>query len=331
MHITVKHQVLAAHFWGDAPANRAYLSLPHAHMFHFSMDVNVSDPDRQVEYHDAMRHLVDGIFRVEELANQSNQPMVGELFNFGGLSCESIGLMLLADLSNHLPVQSITVSEDNLVSSTVTQRDLVKMAMEGEESSFKINFKAAQVSTNGPTRTVTPWDFSTDYALKSRPPMVTICGSTKFKDETLQAIAMMEHRKHMCLSVGYFAHAEAIQLDEQEKIQLDELHKWKIIHSDYIYVVNPGGYIGSSTRSEIEFANHYGIPVEYLEPPQDNEDEYIRAVQTAEAVAALTPEELASRMLWRYPSRLIEATGVETEVDARAETEALMEILPNES
>ena len=47
---------------------------------------------------------------------------------------------------------------------------------------------------------------------------------------------------------------------------LDDMHKRKIDMADSIYVINVGGYIGSSTRSEIEYAIAHGKTVEYLEP-----------------------------------------------------------------
>ena len=47
---------------------------------------------------------------------------------------------------------------------------------------------------------------------------------------------------------------------------LDDMHKRKIDMADEIYVLNVGGYIGSSTRSEIEYAKATGKEVRYLEP-----------------------------------------------------------------
>ena len=47
---------------------------------------------------------------------------------------------------------------------------------------------------------------------------------------------------------------------------LDNMHKRKIDMADSIYVINVGGYIGESTRSEIEYATRNGKDVEYLEP-----------------------------------------------------------------
>lgn len=49
------------------------------------------------------------------------------------------------------------------------------------------------------------------------------------------------------------------------KAMADDLHKRKIDICDEVFVLNVGGYIGESTRSEIEYAIHIGKPVKYLE------------------------------------------------------------------
>jgi hypothetical protein len=49
------------------------------------------------------------------------------------------------------------------------------------------------------------------------------------------------------------------------KIQLDELHKRKIDLADRVLVLNVGGYIGESTRSEIAYADAHGKPIDWLE------------------------------------------------------------------
>lgn len=46
---------------------------------------------------------------------------------------------------------------------------------------------------------------------------------------------------------------------------LDDMHKRKIDMADGIFVINKNGYIGTSTRSEIEYAKKAGKTVEYLE------------------------------------------------------------------
>ena len=50
------------------------------------------------------------------------------------------------------------------------------------------------------------------------------------------------------------------------KEMLDDMHKHKIHMAVEIYVINVGGYIGSSTKSEIEYAKVHGKKVNYLEP-----------------------------------------------------------------
>ena len=99
-----------------------------------------------------------------------------------------------------------------------------------------------------------------------RPQIVTICGSTRFKDAFLEAARTLTTEGHMALSVGYFQQADGIELSESFKGMLDELHLRKIDASDFIYVVNVGGYIGESTRREIDYAVSLGKPVVYLEP-----------------------------------------------------------------
>ncbi len=70
---------------------------------------------------------------------------------------------------------------------------------------------------------------------------------------------------NIVISVGVFGHSESIQLTEQEKQMLDNIHFRKIDMADEIYVINVGGYVGSSTRKEIEYAKKTGKRVRYLE------------------------------------------------------------------
>ena len=47
---------------------------------------------------------------------------------------------------------------------------------------------------------------------------------------------------------------------------LDDMHKRKIDMADAIYVINVGGYVGSSPRSEIDYARKNGKEILSLEP-----------------------------------------------------------------
>lgn len=109
--------------------------------------------------------------------------------------------------------------------------------------------------------------------MKAFPEIVVLCGSTRFYDEFQQANYELTMAGKIVLSVGFYPHAkvqggghgEGVGHDSMEKVALDELHKRKIDLADRVFVLNVGGYIGESTRSEIDYALLIGKPVYYLE------------------------------------------------------------------
>lgn len=101
---------------------------------------------------------------------------------------------------------------------------------------------------------------------KGSPKVITICGSTRFKKETLEARESLELMGYAVFSVGSFLHADQIPITLDQKRYLDELHLRKIDMSDSIYVINVDGYIGESTRREIEYAESHSKGVTYLCP-----------------------------------------------------------------
>jgi hypothetical protein len=98
--------------------------------------------------------------------------------------------------------------------------------------------------------------------------IITLCGSTKFRDEFLAEQKRLTLEGYIVISVGLFGHAGDNEVwSEGTKKMLDEMHKRKIDLSDEIFVINVGGYVGSSTQSEIEYAIKTNKPVQYLENP----------------------------------------------------------------
>lgn len=103
--------------------------------------------------------------------------------------------------------------------------------------------------------------------------VITLCGSTRFKDAFMDAQKRLTLEGNIVISVGLFGHAgdgevwEGMSEDTliRTKRMLDDMHKRKIDMADEIFVINVGGYIGSSTRSEIEYAQRTGKNVRYLE------------------------------------------------------------------
>jgi hypothetical protein len=105
-----------------------------------------------------------------------------------------------------------------------------------------------------------------------RPQIVCLCGSTRFYEEFMEANYLETMAGRIVLSVGFFMHradtqhGQVIGCTPEQKLALDELHKRKIDLCDEIYVLNVEGYIGSSTRGEIDYATAAGKPIRYLEP-----------------------------------------------------------------
>ena len=97
-------------------------------------------------------------------------------------------------------------------------------------------------------------------------PVITLCGSTRFKDQFLEAQKRLTLAGNIVISVGLFGHSGDDEVwTEGTKEMLDDMHKRKIDMADGIYVINVDGYIGQSTRSEIEYARSQGKTIEYLE------------------------------------------------------------------
>ena len=103
--------------------------------------------------------------------------------------------------------------------------------------------------------------------------VVTLCGSTRFKEQFMEAQKELTLKGYIVISVGLFGHSGDSEvwenMDEgtltKTKEMLDDMHKRKIDMADEIFVINVDGYIGDSTKSEIAYAQKNGKVVNYLE------------------------------------------------------------------
>ena len=96
--------------------------------------------------------------------------------------------------------------------------------------------------------------------------VITLCGSTRFKDAYMEAQKRMTLEGNIVISVGLFGHSGDDEVwTEGTKEMLDQMHLRKIDMADEIYVINVGGYIGESTRREIEYAKKKGRVVRYYD------------------------------------------------------------------
>ena len=96
--------------------------------------------------------------------------------------------------------------------------------------------------------------------------VITLCGSTKFKEQFLEVQKQLTLKGYIVISVGLFGHSGDNEVWKPgTKEMLDDMHKRKIDMADEIFVINVGGYIGESTKSEIAYAKEIGKKVNYLE------------------------------------------------------------------
>jgi len=113
--------------------------------------------------------------------------------------------------------------------------------------------------------------FTGTVEARRRPNVVCLCGSTRFYDEFQLANYQETMAGNIVLSVGFYphsteqAHGEKIGITEQQKKELDELHKRKIDLADEVLVLNVGGYIGQSTENEIQYAERKRKAIRFLE------------------------------------------------------------------
>ena len=100
-------------------------------------------------------------------------------------------------------------------------------------------------------------------ANEKHPEIVTLCGSTKFKEQYLEMQKSLTLEGKIVLSCGLFNHADGETLTETQKEMLDELHLRKIDLSDSIYVIDFDNYIGQSTKNEISYAKSKGKKIKF--------------------------------------------------------------------
>lgn len=117
---------------------------------------------------------------------------------------------------------------------------------------------------------------ATTYLEKERPKIVCLCGSTRFWGQFQEASLRETLAGNIVLSIGAatsadhddktFGGLKPASEFEATKKALDQLHFHKIEMADEVLVLNIGGYVGESTRNEIDYAERCEKPIRYLEP-----------------------------------------------------------------
>jgi hypothetical protein len=99
--------------------------------------------------------------------------------------------------------------------------------------------------------------------------VITLCGSTKFEAEFAEVNQRLTMEGCVVISLGMFSLPDLPDYDwtadsSDLKGRLGGVHFQKIRMADEVYIVDPGGYVGESTRREIAYAESLGKPVRYL-------------------------------------------------------------------
>lgn len=107
-----------------------------------------------------------------------------------------------------------------------------------------------------------------DTLLSSKPKIICYCGSLRvaldaFKKAEYESVIDGHIALLPCCMFVDIQREYGAESDYKQKA--DELHKRKIDLCDEVFVLNVGGYIGESTRSEINYALSIDKPIRYLE------------------------------------------------------------------
>lgn len=98
----------------------------------------------------------------------------------------------------------------------------------------------------------------------ARPEVVCLCGSARFADELRAAERALSLAGAVVLAPVLLAPGD--ELPAGQRAALGALHLRKIDLADRVLVVDPGGYVGESTRREIAYARAAGTPVSFTHP-----------------------------------------------------------------
>ena len=96
--------------------------------------------------------------------------------------------------------------------------------------------------------------------------VVCLCGSRKFASEFVSEQTRLTLEGNVVLTPLFsFYNVEMEELTEEQKIMLKKLHFKRIEMADEVLVINKNGYVGESTKKEIEYATSLNKKINYLE------------------------------------------------------------------
>ncbi len=156
----------------------------------------------------------------------------------------------------------MTEPNDKLLVQQVAEAEAQRQASFGYEPSIE-DYIIAGIAKGEQMERERIADYSDPSIVEKTVKVICLCGSTRFIKEFQDQYGRLTDEGYIVLTVG-----RVVPQHEQpceRKAKLDELHLRKIDLADEVLVLNIGGYIGESTRNEINYAESKGKPVMYLE------------------------------------------------------------------
>ena len=97
--------------------------------------------------------------------------------------------------------------------------------------------------------------------------IITICGSLKFENELKLWAEKLTLAGNCVLSI-ISPTTDVNTYTPEQRESFAKAHRKRIDLSDAVFVINKDGYIGNSTKSEIEYAKAQGKEIIFLENEQ---------------------------------------------------------------
>lgn len=104
-----------------------------------------------------------------------------------------------------------------------------------------------------------------DISIIDKYPVVTLCGSTRFKKEFERVQKELTLSGYIVIPLTIYSQYDKTKLTDEQKQMLIEMEYRKIDISDEIYVINKYGYIDSDTMKAIEYAENRHRRIRYME------------------------------------------------------------------
>lgn len=117
----------------------------------------------------------------------------------------------------------------------------------------------------GSQKTIDPDGIYRGMPANCRFNVITMCGSTKFKEDYMEWMEKLTFGGAVVLMCPVFHHADNTSISEDKHKLLRDIHMQRIRMADAIFVVNKNGYIGPSTKEEIEYATSLRKNIWYME------------------------------------------------------------------